>query len=251
MPGAPQDYRLYHDLAGWWPLISPVTEYAAEAALLAELFGEAPVPVTDVLDLGSGGGHVAAHLKHALRLTLVDLSADMLAVSRRLNPGCEHVQGDMRTIRLGRAFGGVLVHDAIDYVTTGADLKLVIGTVFAHCRPGGVAVFLPDYTADRFVASAGGGGSSDAAGRRVSFRERTWDPDPADEWVQADYEFVLQEPGAEPQVVRESHRLGAFGHRTWLSLLAAAGVRAQLRQAAGTGDGGHRGGIVFTGHRPA
>ena len=35
-------------------------------------------------------------------MTLVDLSEEMLAVSRELNPECEHLQGDMRTLRLGR-----------------------------------------------------------------------------------------------------------------------------------------------------
>ena len=51
-------------------------------------------------------------------MTLVDLSAEMLEVSRQLNPECEHIQGDMRTIRLGRQYDAVLVHDAVDYVTT-------------------------------------------------------------------------------------------------------------------------------------
>ncbi len=31
---APGEYRLYQDLAGWWPLISPLEEYAADAAVL-------------------------------------------------------------------------------------------------------------------------------------------------------------------------------------------------------------------------
>jgi len=118
MMATPGGYRLYQDLAGWWPLISPAAEYAEEAASLAEIFGTAARPVREVLDLGSGGGHVAVHLKSRLTLTLVDLSASMLAVSRQLNPECEHVRGDMRTIRLGRRFDGVLVHDAVDYLTT-------------------------------------------------------------------------------------------------------------------------------------
>ncbi len=34
--------------------------------------------------------------------------------SRELNPDCEHVLGDMRTLRLGRTFDAVFVHDAVD-----------------------------------------------------------------------------------------------------------------------------------------
>jgi hypothetical protein len=38
-----------------------------------------------VLELGSGGGHNAVHLKARYAMTLVELSEEMLAVSRRLN----------------------------------------------------------------------------------------------------------------------------------------------------------------------
>ena len=55
-------------------------------------------------------------------MTLVDRSAGMLAVSQRLNPECEHVLGDMRTVRLNRLFDAVLIHDAIMYMLSLADL---------------------------------------------------------------------------------------------------------------------------------
>jgi SAM-dependent methyltransferase len=217
------DYRVYSDLAGWWPLISPPEEYTEEAAHLAGVFVAAEIPVREVLDLGSGGGGVAVHLTDRLTMTLVDLSDEMLDVSRRLNPDSEHVRDDMRTIRLGRTFDAVLVHDAIDYMTTEDDLRQVIETAFVHCRPGGLAVFVPDHVADTFEPYSGGGGGSDAAGRQASFTEWTWDPDPADDWIQAEYEFVLRDADATVRVVNETHRLGAFRQVTWLRLLAEAG----------------------------
>ena len=255
------DYRLYQDLAGWWPLISPPHEYAEQAAYLAGVFGSAAIPVRDVLDLGSGGGHVAMHLKGKLALTLVDLSEEMLAVSRRLNPECAHRHGDMRAVRLGRRFDAVLVHDAVDYVTCEADLGRVAETAFAHCRPGGIAVFAPDYTAETFSPASGGGGSSDAAGRQGSFREWTSDPDPADDWVQADYEFVLRAADGAVQVVRETHRLGAFSRAAWLRVLASAGFVPSAdawfvpatdvtEPGAGPGAGGGMRGNLFIGRRP-
>jgi SAM-dependent methyltransferase len=223
MTGMTSDYRVYSDLAGWWPLISPPEEYAEEAAHLAPVFGAADIPVREVLDLGSGGGGVAVHLKDRLAMTLVDLSDEMLDVSRRLNPECEHIGGDMRTIRLGRTFDAVLVHDAIDYMTTQDDLRQVIETAFVHCRPGGLAVFVPDHVADAFQPYSGGGGGSDGTGRQASFTEWTWDPDPADDWIQAEYEFVLRDADGAVRVVTETHRLGAFRRATWLRLLAEAG----------------------------
>jgi SAM-dependent methyltransferase len=112
-PGQGELPRLYRDLADWYPLLTPVADYAEAAAFYRRLF-EAHcrrLPRT-LLDLGSGGGHNVAHLKATLTCTLVDLAPAMLEMSRRLNPECEHVQGDIRSIRLGRGFDCVLVHDA-------------------------------------------------------------------------------------------------------------------------------------------
>src|ERR1700746_2816884 len=97
MTGSATGHQLYRDRAAWWPLISAPEEYTEEAATAAAVLNSASIPVREVLELGSGGGHNAVHLKSRFRLTLVDLSEDMLAVSRRLNPDCEHHQGDMRT----------------------------------------------------------------------------------------------------------------------------------------------------------
>jgi SAM-dependent methyltransferase len=247
------EYRLYTELAEWWPLISPPEVYAVEAAYLASVLGSAVPPVRDVLDLGSGGGHVAAHLKERFAMTLVDLSADMLAVSRRLNPECPHLEGDMRTVRLGRPFDAVLVHDAVDYVTCKADLRQVIDTAYAHCRPGGIALFVPDHVADTFRAYSGHGGGSDAAGRQASFQECTWDPDPGDDWVRAEYEFVLRAADGTVQVIEEAHRLGAFHRGQWLRMLAGAGFEAESRAGTEAAAGHHSGrpDNLFVGRRPS
>ena len=123
-----------------------------------------------MLELGSGGGNNAFHLKKEFELTLVDLSADMLAVSKALNPECEHVQGDMRSVRLGRTFDAVFVHDAIEYMTTEDDLRQAVQTVYAHCRPGGVAVLVPDDIAENFEPRP----STAATTRRTAGACGTW-----------------------------------------------------------------------------
>jgi SAM-dependent methyltransferase len=255
------EYRLYADLAQWWPLISPPAEYTAEAAYLAALLraawaagGPAPAPPggrRTVLDLGSGGGHNAVHLKAHADLTLVDLSTDMLAVSRQLNPECEHQAGDMRTIALGRSFDAVLVHDAVDYMTAEDDLRQVIATAFAHCRPGGLALFVPDHMAETFEAGDGGGGGREPGGRQASFTERTWDPDPGDTWVQADYEFWLRDADGTTRVVRESHRLAAFRRAQWHELLTEAGFTVTEPGPGPRGPGTRRPRNLFVARRPA
>ena len=120
--------RLYTDLANWWPLLSPPDEdYAAEAAviidMLIETLGDSPATI---LELGSGGGNNAFYLKQHARMTLVDLAPGMLEVSRALNPEAEHVEGDMRTVRLGRTFDAVVIHDAIMYLLTEDDLAAAL-----------------------------------------------------------------------------------------------------------------------------
>ena len=49
--------QLYGDLAEWWPVISPPSEYAEEATLYVDMIRSAARrPVREVLELGSGGG---------------------------------------------------------------------------------------------------------------------------------------------------------------------------------------------------
>ncbi len=245
--GPGEGYRLYRELAGWWPLISPPREYINDAAVIDREFATVTPPARTLLDLGSGGGHVARHLATGRSTTLVDISADMLAVSRQLNPDCAHVLGDMRTIRLGRLFDAVLVHDAVDYVTSQDDLALVIGTAAAHCRPGGIAVFAPDHTAETFRSGTGAGGGHDGTGRQASFTECTTDPDPTDDWILAEYEFTLREADGTARVVSEAHRLGSFSRATWLRLLAAAGFTAESRPLTGHGRSPR---VLFIGRAP-
>ncbi len=215
--------HLYRDLAVWWPLISPPEEYAEEAAFAATVLNTASIPVHGVLELGSGGGHNASYLKSSFTMTLADLSPEMLDVSRRLNPECDHHQGDMRTLRLGRTFDAVFVHDAVSYMTSEADLRRAIDTAFVHCRPGGIAVFVPDRIADTFEETTGHGGSDDKDGRAARYLEWTWDPDPADTWILTKYAFLLREADGSVGVVHDTHRTGLFSRDTWLRLLAGAG----------------------------
>lgn len=168
--------RLYDDLASWWPLLSAPADYAEEAATYQRILLQACArPVHTLLELGSGGGNNASHLKARFRMVLVDRSPGMLQMSRALNPECEHVEGDMRTVRLGRRFDCVFVHDAVVYMTTEADLRRAIETAYAHCEPGGAALFAPDHVRENFQASTDHGGH-DGVNRALRYLEWTWDP---------------------------------------------------------------------------
>lgn len=249
MSDLPTTYRFYGDLAGWWPLISPPEEYAEEAAYAATLLGSASIPVREVLELGSGGGHNAVHLKASFAMTLVDLTEEMLDVSRQLNPECAHHCGDMRTVRLGRRFDAVFVHDAVDYMVTEDDLGRAIETAFVHCRPGGVTVFVPDRTRETFAGGSDHGGSDGTDRRAVRYLEWEWDPDPDDTWTFTEYAFLLRNADGSVRAVHESHRLGLFSEAEWLRLLTDTGFEAEAVTEVTTEDRTPR--QVFVAHRPA
>jgi hypothetical protein len=151
----------------------------------------------------------------------------MLAVSRRLNPECDHHVGDMRTVRLGRQFDAVFVHDAVMYMTDRVDLRRAMATAYHHCRPGGLALFAPDETAETFAPSTDHGGTDGPDGSGVRFLEWSWDPDPADDWTLTEYAFLLREADGAVEVVHETHRTGIFSREVWLRLLAQVGFEAE------------------------
>jgi SAM-dependent methyltransferase len=214
---------LYDELAPWWPLISAPGDYAEEAAFYQrELLARCEGDCETMLELGSGGGNNASHLKRRFRPTLVDPAAGMLSVSRALNPELEHVQGDMRTVRLGRTFDCVFVHDAVCYMTTEEDLRAAITTAALHCRRGGVVLMAPDYVRENFRPGTDHGGH-DGEGRSARYLEWTWDPDPADSTCIADYVFALRDADGTVRTMHDRHTEGLFPRETWLRLLAEAG----------------------------
>ena len=221
--------KLYNELASWWPLLSAPAEYEEEAAFYTKTLlaaGERP-PLT-VLELGSGGGNNASHMKAHFTMVLVDRSPGMLAVSRTLNPECEHVEGDMRTVRLGREFDAVFVHDAVAYMTTESDLRLVIETAYVHCKPGGAALFAPDFVRENFGPSTEHGGNDSETHAGLRYLEWTWDPDPSDGTYQVDYAYLLRTPDGAVRVQHDRHVEGLFARADWLRLFEAAGFRPQV-----------------------
>ncbi len=220
--------KLYTELATWWPLMSAPGEYAEEAAFYQRHLQEACTGACrTLLELGSGGGNNASHMKAAFDMVLVDPSAGMLRHSRALNPQCEHVQGDMRDVRLGRQFDAVFVHDAVVYMTTEADLRRAIETAFVHCRPGGAALFAPDYVKETFRASSDHGGH-DGRDRGMRYLEWTRDPDPSDHTYTVDYAFLLRERDGTTRVESDRHLEGLFSRDEWLRFLSEAGFEARV-----------------------
>ncbi len=222
---------LYGELASWFHLLTPPGDYAEEAAYYRDALAAIVGRGGTLLELGSGGGNNASHLAADFRCTLTDLSPAMLAQSRRLNPGCEHVAGDMRTLRLGRTFDAVLVHDAVTYLTTEEDLRRSLETAFVHGRPGGAALFAADCVRETFRPGVDHGGTDGDDGRALRYLEWTWDPDPADTVYLTDFAYLLRE-GSEVRAVHDRHRCGLFPRETWRSLLTGCGFELRATPPA-------------------
>ena len=218
---------MYGVLADWFHLLTPPRDYADEAAEVRELLEAAVTPpLLRVLELGSGGGNLASHISGQLEMTLTDTEPAMLTLSRTINPRAEHLVGDMRTLRLGRTFDAVIVHDAIGYMTTEADLMAAFETAFIHLRDGGAAIFMPDWVADTFEPRTEYGGSDDGE-RALRYLEWDRDIEPDGHSVVTDYVIVTRSEAGTVSVHHDEHRLGIFSRATWLRLLGEAGFDAR------------------------
>lgn len=217
----------YGQLAPWWPLLSPVEEYREEALGFLQLLHARRPEARSLLELGSGGGHLAHHLKARFECTLSDLSADMLAVSAALNPECRHVVGDLRTLALPDTFDLVLVHDAIGYMTTEPELRAALTTAWRHLRPGGLALFVPDDTLEDFTPTTECGGSDGPDGRAARITEWS-EPIGPDGTVVVNYGFLLREADGTLHTACEQHRFGCFSEATWVRLLTEVGFTVEV-----------------------
>lgn len=218
---------LYDDLVPWYLLLDPREDHADEAAEFAAHFARAlGSEGGDLLELGAGAGNNASYLQPAWRCTLVDLSPRMSELSRAQNPAAEHVLGDMRTVRLGRTFDAVLVHDAVVYMTTEADLRAAAETAFVHTRPGGAALFVPDCLRDGFCEYTDLHEGDDGR-RSLRCLEWSWDPDPGDSTYTVEYALLLRD-GDRVTAVHDRHVEGLFTEATWVRLLEQVGYRVEI-----------------------
>ena len=214
---------MYSDLAPWFHLLTHPSDYWDEAAFVTRAVDEVAIgEAQTLLELGSGGGNNASHLKERFACTLTDLSSDMLALSRTLNPDCEHLEGDMRTLRLGREFDVVFVHDAISYLTTEDDLRAAIETAAVHVRAGGVVILTPDATTEIFNPRTDHGGHDGDDGRSLRYVE--WVHPANGSTYAVDYLIVARGPSDDARVVHDRHTLGVFPRATWERLVGDTGL---------------------------
>ncbi len=238
-----QQNRLYHELAYLWPIISPPEEYLVEAwHCIQALRSKLGPGQFHILELGVGGGHNLSHLTRDFRATAVDISEEMLALSRKLNPGVAHFQGDMRNVRLGNTFDAVLIHDAIIYMLTEEDLRATFATAKAHLRPGGVLLVAPDWFKEAFTSPSVSQWTRYTEELELTFMEYAHDPDPTDTTMESIFIYFIKQ-GGELRVEMDRHITGLFPSNTWMELLEEAGFLAE-RLSYPAYEGGYGGNLL-------
>lgn len=111
-----------------------------DRALLTALIEQAPAG-TIIGDLGCGPGHVTGWLAaHGATAAGIDLSAGMIDVARREQPGAEFRVGDLLSLPAADGeFGAVVAFYSIIHLAPG-ELPPALAEMYRVVRPGGLAL---------------------------------------------------------------------------------------------------------------
>jgi SAM-dependent methyltransferase len=233
--------RLYSDLAHLWPMLSPVEHYEAEADVLRGLIGahfdDVGETILSLLELGVGGGHTLVHLADEYECTAVDLSETMLANCRALIPQAELVIGDMRSVRLNKAFDVVFIHDAIDYMLSEDDVRRTLETVAVHLKPGGLCVIAPTYTRETFIDGDVADDGTTTDSEELTYFTYIHDPDPADDTFEMILLYLIRDlETRKVELVEDRHTCGLFSEEQWVAWMRDAGFEARQLDADTKGE---------------
>jgi ADP-ribose pyrophosphatase YjhB (NUDIX family)/SAM-dependent methyltransferase len=218
--------RLYSDMAWTWPLISQSEDYVQEAEAFARHIRQrARIPVSTLLHLGCGGGHLDLTLKKYFNVSGVDVSQPMLDLAGQLNPEVTYLPGDMRTVRLEQTFDAAVVSDSISYMLNEADLLSAFQTAYVHLKPGGVFCTYAGVTCQNFRQNDTRVSIHSGGGVEITLIENRYDPNPQDSTFENTFVYLIRREGREGQLEIETdrHLSGLFDLETWARCLSETG----------------------------
>lgn len=223
--------RMYGDLSWTWPIISPPEDYREESEEYIRLIkDQSRIPVKKLLNMGCGGGHNDHTLATAFDVTGVDLSREMLALARELNPDVTYINGDMRAIRLGQGFDAVTVFDSISYMRTPESLKAAFLTAYTHLRPGGVFVTCIEETVENFEQNKTISTTRQKDNIEITLVENYYDSDPDDYMYEANFVYFIRR-SKELTIETDCHLLGLFPFAAWVETMESVGLEVYKRES--------------------
>jgi ubiquinone/menaquinone biosynthesis C-methylase UbiE len=224
----------YNELAWTEDLLADPSDYEDEVAGYVDLIkrNSLHTPST-LLHLGCGAGGHDTFFKRHFAVTGVDISRGMLDKARVQHPDVEYIEGDMRTVRLGREFDAVAIPDSIDYMGSLPELRMAIETAIAHLKPGGVLLVVGktrEIFSDNNFAYTG-----EQEDLHVTLLENNYINRYRPDTYEATLVYLIRWRG-DLTIHTERHVLGLFSQEAWEKVFAEAGLTMQLTDLEGTYD---------------
>ena len=216
--------RLYKDLSWLWPLWEKVEDYQPESARFISLIKKHCPKAWTILDIACGGGKNDYWLKKRFAVTGVDLSPQMIAQARRLNPKADYHVGDMRSFDLKKKFDAVFFNDGIIYMQTEKDLLKALKNARRHLKPGGVMALYVEDCKERFEQSKTSVWRSRSGGYDITYIENDHDHDPKDSTYQMTFVYLIRR-GKSLRIEHDTHTAGLFTLAQWRKTLKQAGFK--------------------------
>jgi SAM-dependent methyltransferase len=215
--------RLYKDLSWTWPIISPPKDYIEEAQFFTAKINEfKKIETRTLLNLGCGGGHMDWTLKKFFEITSIDISPDMLALAKKLNPEIEYIEGDMRTVRLDKKFDAVVIHDSILYMQNIDELKAAFKTAYEHLKENGLMITYCEEWPEHFVQNNVRSQRNTKDDIDLIFIENYYDPDPDDSTYEGTFIYLIRRDG-ELEIFHDYHTFGIFPLENWRRVICEVG----------------------------
>jgi ubiquinone/menaquinone biosynthesis C-methylase UbiE len=144
----------YSKLAKIYDALYSFKNYEAEAKRLHEIIAEKKTsPGNVLLDVACGTGTHLSFLRKYYTVEGIDLTPEMLEVSRARHPEIVFHEGDMRTFDLGRRFDVVTcLFSSIGYMKSPRDLREAVINMARHLQPGGVLIIEPWLTEETWTS---------------------------------------------------------------------------------------------------
>ena len=221
--------QLYSTLAPYYSILNPNGVYDTEVWHYMNVFEQKLGSIQKIIEFGSGVGAFAESLPTHLKVTLVDLSQDMLFESQKRNPNKKHVCSDIRNVSIEQIddlVDVVFLHDAVMYLTTEDDLYKTFQSAKKCLRNGGILLVVPDVFEEDFEEHfLAGGEDGFVENQHVSVRLTEWHwrnlEDPNRIFVE--FSLMIRHENQPVQHVHETHVMGLFSQEQYIQHLQKAG----------------------------
>ncbi len=151
----------------------------------------------------------------------------MINLAKKLNPEVSYLIGDMRTVRLKKAFDAVTIFDSINYMLTEDELHSTFTTAFIHLRPGGIFLTYQESSPERFKQNQTGYSTHSKGDATITFIENNYDSDPTDTTYESTFIYLIRRRN-ELTIETDRHLAGIFPKETWLKLLRETGFSVKI-----------------------